>query len=190
LGVNPLVQQQKQATSEALKVIISNLPLDVEEESVRVSPSLEILHLVACSDGVLTRFSTCFQELMTTTVGQVKVVELAYDNKGKSKGIATVIFRQKGSAQKAFEQCTSECSVFTLTAIKREWKAHNVGRRQQPDDRPELVGVSSWLNLFSEYDCLGANTKMLPSSSLRLAIGAETARMHGSAWQEHGQHGI
>jgi len=44
---------------------------------------------------------------MTTTVGQVKVVELAYDNKGKSKGIATVIFRQKGSAQKAFEQCTS-----------------------------------------------------------------------------------
>ncbi|KAH8090513.1 hypothetical protein HD553DRAFT_302602 [Filobasidium floriforme] len=78
LGVNPLVQQQKQATSEALKVIISKLPLDVEEESVR--------------------------ELMTTTVGQVKVVELAYDNKGKSKGIATVIFRQKGSAQKAFEQ--------------------------------------------------------------------------------------
>ena len=44
---------------------------------------------------------------MTTTVGQVKVVELAYDSKGKSKGIATVIFRQKGSAQKAFEQCTS-----------------------------------------------------------------------------------
>lgn len=44
---------------------------------------------------------------MTTTVGQVKVVELAYDNKGKSKGIATVIFRQKGSAQKAFEQCES-----------------------------------------------------------------------------------
>lgn len=42
LGVNPLVQQQKQATSEALKVIISNLPLDVEEESVRVSPF--ILH--------------------------------------------------------------------------------------------------------------------------------------------------
>lgn len=64
------------------------------------------MYLVACSDGVLTRFSTCFQELMTTTVGQVKVVELAYDNKGKSKGIATVIFRQKGSAQKAFEQCT------------------------------------------------------------------------------------
>jgi hypothetical protein len=42
LGVNPLVQQQKQATSEALKVIISNLPLDVEEESVRVSSS--VLH--------------------------------------------------------------------------------------------------------------------------------------------------
>lgn len=34
--MNPLVQQ-KQATSEAIKVIISNLPLDVEEESVRVS---------------------------------------------------------------------------------------------------------------------------------------------------------
>jgi hypothetical protein len=31
---------------------------------------------------------------------------------------------------------------------------------------------------------------MSPSSSLRLAIGAETARMHGGAWQEHGQHGI
>jgi hypothetical protein len=142
LGVNPLVQQQKQATSEALKVIISNLPLDVEEESVRVSPPM--LH---CSTRIFGRhanvISTCFQELMTTTVGQVKVVELAYDNKGKSKGIATVIFRQKGSAQKAFEQCTSECSVFTLTASKREWEAHDVCRRQQPDDRPELVGVSS-----------------------------------------------
>ena len=103
--MNPLVQQQKQATSEALKVIISNLPLDVEEESVRVSPPM--LH---CSTRIFGRhanvISTCFQELMTTTVGQVKVVELAYDNKGKSKGIATVIFRQKGSAQKAFEQCT------------------------------------------------------------------------------------
>lgn len=140
--MNPLVQQQKQATSEALKVIISNLPLDVEEESVRVRPPM--LH---CSFRIFGRHANVIfdvlQELMTTTVGQVKVVELAYDNKGKSKGIATVIFRQKGSAQKAFEQCTSECSVFTLTAIKREWKAHNVGRRQQPDDRPELVGVSS-----------------------------------------------
>jgi hypothetical protein len=56
---------------------------------------------------------------MTTTVGQVKVVELAYDNKGKSKGIATVIFRQKGSAQKAFEQCT--CRVLWFDD---EWKAY------------------------------------------------------------------
>jgi THO complex subunit 4 len=46
------------------------------------------------------------QELMVTTVGQIKVVELAYDSQGKSKGIATVIFRQKGSAQKAFDACT------------------------------------------------------------------------------------
>jgi THO complex subunit 4 len=43
---------------------------------------------------------------MITTVGPIKVVELSYDSKGKSKGIATVIFKQKGSAQKAFEQCT------------------------------------------------------------------------------------
>jgi hypothetical protein len=35
--VNNQVAQQKQATSEALKVIISNLPFDVEEDSVRVS---------------------------------------------------------------------------------------------------------------------------------------------------------
>ena len=41
--VNPLAHQ-KQATSEALKVIISNLPLDVEEESVRVSLSFDPPH--------------------------------------------------------------------------------------------------------------------------------------------------
>jgi len=100
--VNNQVAQQKQATSEALKVIISNLPFDVEEDSVRVSRDANLLLLVALADG------GCFvQELMITTVGPIKVVELSYDSKGKSKGIATVIFKQKGSAQKAFEQCTS-----------------------------------------------------------------------------------
>lgn len=50
-AMNPAVQaanQQKQATSEALKIIISNLPLDVEEAAVRVStpdyPYLKIRH--------------------------------------------------------------------------------------------------------------------------------------------------
>jgi len=43
--VNNQVAQQKQATSEALKVIISNLPFDVEEDSVRVGSNTYFLLL-------------------------------------------------------------------------------------------------------------------------------------------------
>lgn len=47
--VNNQVAQQKQATSEALKVIISNLPFDVEEDSVRVGQ----IHNFCCCPAII-----------------------------------------------------------------------------------------------------------------------------------------
>ncbi|KAJ9092040.1 hypothetical protein QFC21_007020 [Naganishia friedmannii] len=77
------VQQQavaplSQATRDSLKIIISNLPTDVDEAAVR--------------------------ELFHKTCGPVKSCSLAYDSKGKSKGVADVVFQRRGDAQKAFDQ--------------------------------------------------------------------------------------
>ncbi|GAA5840705.1 hypothetical protein JCM11251_004186 [Rhodosporidiobolus azoricus] len=60
------------------KVIVSNLPEDVNEQQIR--------------------------ELFTSTVGPVRRVELSYNPQGKSKGIATVLFNKAESATKAYEQ--------------------------------------------------------------------------------------
>ncbi|KAI5450472.1 RNA-binding RNA annealing protein [Naganishia albida] len=67
-----------QATKDSLKIIISNLPMDVDEAAVR--------------------------ELFHKTCGPVKSCSLAYDSKGKSKGVADVVFVRRGDAQKAFDQ--------------------------------------------------------------------------------------
>ncbi|GHJ84389.1 hypothetical protein NliqN6_0791 [Naganishia liquefaciens] len=77
------VQQQaaaplSQATKDSLKIIISNLPTDVDEAAVK--------------------------ELFSKTCGPVRSCSLSYDSKGKSKGIADVVFQRRGDAQKAFDQ--------------------------------------------------------------------------------------
>ncbi|KAF7797331.1 hypothetical protein EIP86_008526 [Pleurotus ostreatoroseus] len=60
------------------KIIVSNLPTDVNEAQVR--------------------------ELFATTVGPVRDVTLHYDNRGISKGVASVHFTRKGDGTKAFQQ--------------------------------------------------------------------------------------
>ncbi|OWZ75390.1 THO complex subunit 4 [Cryptococcus neoformans Bt85] len=62
-------------SAEVFKIIISNLPSDVTEAAVR--------------------------DLMQSTVGPVKSVQMSYTATGKSTGIATVVFRNKGDARKA-----------------------------------------------------------------------------------------
>ncbi|KAG8816248.1 hypothetical protein FRC18_001109 [Serendipita sp. 400] len=63
--------------SLALKIIVSNLPTDVNEAQIK--------------------------DLFNSTVGPTKSCVLQYNASGKSSGTATVIFQKPGGAQKAFE---------------------------------------------------------------------------------------
>ncbi|WVR00061.1 hypothetical protein IAU59_007203 [Kwoniella sp. CBS 9459] len=65
----------KPLTADAIKIIISNLPADVTEAAVR--------------------------DLMQSTVGPVRTVQMAYNSAGKSTGVATVVFKTRGDANKA-----------------------------------------------------------------------------------------
>lgn len=60
------------------KIIVSNLPLDVNEAQIK--------------------------ELFQTTVGPLREVNLHFDANGKSKGVAHVHFQKKGDGTKAYNQ--------------------------------------------------------------------------------------
>ncbi|KAF8483295.1 hypothetical protein DFH94DRAFT_720723 [Russula ochroleuca] len=60
------------------KIVVSNLPPDVNEAQVK--------------------------ELFQTTVGPLREVNLHYDANGRSKGAASVIFQKKGDGNKAYQQ--------------------------------------------------------------------------------------
>ena len=107
---------------EAFKIIISNLPLDVDDNAVKVRSFLSFLpssflprHHVHTSrtrpDSSPSthprrpfRFCT-IQDLFQSTVGPTKDCSLTYDRNGKHKGVATVVFQRRGDAQKAFKTC-------------------------------------------------------------------------------------
>lgn len=79
----PAPAAAKPLTAEASKIIISNLPVDVTEAAVR--------------------------DLMQSTVGPVRTVQMSYTAAGKSTGTATVLFKNKGDANKAHATCMSTC---------------------------------------------------------------------------------
>ncbi|KAF8879648.1 hypothetical protein CPB84DRAFT_1687845 [Gymnopilus junonius] len=60
------------------KIIVSNLPADVNEAQIK--------------------------DLFNQTVGPLRDITLHYDASGRSKGVATVIFQKKGDGAKAFQQ--------------------------------------------------------------------------------------
>ncbi|TFY80080.1 hypothetical protein EWM64_g3929 [Hericium alpestre] len=60
------------------KIMVSNLPLDVNEIQVK--------------------------ELFHTTVGPLREVTLHYDANGRSKGVASVQFQRRGDGTKAYQQ--------------------------------------------------------------------------------------
>ncbi|KAK7044572.1 RRM domain-containing protein [Favolaschia claudopus] len=66
------------ASTHAEKIIVSNLPQDVNEAQVK--------------------------ELFQTTVGPLREVTLHYDANGRSKGVATVVFNKKSDGNRAFAQ--------------------------------------------------------------------------------------
>ncbi|KAE8541717.1 hypothetical protein D1P53_001888 [Cryptococcus gattii VGV] len=80
-------------SAEVFKIIISNLPSDVTDAAVR--------------------------DLMQSTVGPVKSVQMSYTATGKSTGIATVVFRNKGDARKAHASLFlgSLCPVSTAAQL-------------------------------------------------------------------------
>jgi hypothetical protein len=45
------------------------------------------------------------QDLMQSTVGPVKNVQMAYNAQGKSTGVATVVFKNRGDGNKAHGAC-------------------------------------------------------------------------------------
>ncbi|EIW78327.1 hypothetical protein CONPUDRAFT_60913 [Coniophora puteana RWD-64-598 SS2] len=71
-AAKPTVQQP------ADKIIVSNLPQDVNEAQVK--------------------------ELFHTTVGPLREVTLHYDSAGRSKGVAAIHFQRKGDGTKAYQQ--------------------------------------------------------------------------------------
>jgi len=62
----------------ATKIIVSNLPIDVNEAQIR--------------------------DLFSSTVGPLKEVTLNFDAAGRSKGVATVVFVRRGDGSNAFNQ--------------------------------------------------------------------------------------
>ncbi|KAI9065223.1 hypothetical protein FKP32DRAFT_1568353 [Trametes sanguinea] len=66
------------AQQPADKIIVSNLPPDVNELQVK--------------------------ELFHSTVGPLKEVTLHYDSQGRSKGVAAVHFQRRGDGTKAYQQ--------------------------------------------------------------------------------------
>jgi len=79
------------------KIIVSNLPTDVNEAQIKVCSRL--LWLICPSCSLVPR-----QELFHSTIGPLKDVTLHYDPAGRSKGVANIIFTRKGDGSKAYQQ--------------------------------------------------------------------------------------
>jgi len=77
-AATPATDTAKAVAQGSEKIIVSNLPGDVNEAQVK--------------------------ELFNQTVGPLKEITLHYDANGRSKGIATVTFQKKGDGTKAFQQ--------------------------------------------------------------------------------------
>jgi THO complex subunit 4 len=97
-GALPAANGAKAATtsSNADKIIISNLPDDVNETQIKVC--LRLTTYISLSASHLH-----FQELFSSTVGPTREVTLHYNSSGKSKGVASVTFRNRDHCTKAYQ---------------------------------------------------------------------------------------
>ncbi|KAH9478388.1 mRNA export protein mlo3 [Psilocybe cubensis] len=77
-AANPAADSKAVVTQASEKIIVSNLPSDVNEAQIK--------------------------DLFNQTVGALRDITLHYDASGRSKGIATVTFQKKGDGAKAFQQ--------------------------------------------------------------------------------------
>lgn len=81
------------------KIIVSNLPTDVNEQQVKVRLSLPLL-----PPPLAYPSHPRAQELFTTTIGPIRTCSLAYNAQGLSKGTATVHFVKAEHATAAYQQ--------------------------------------------------------------------------------------
>ena len=89
----------------AEKIIVSNLPTDVNEAQVKVCTNFSIFFIKKFQLlGADPHFRPPLQELFQTTVGPTNQCQLQYSQDGRSLGIATVKFSRRGDANKAFQQ--------------------------------------------------------------------------------------
>ncbi|KDR79999.1 hypothetical protein GALMADRAFT_136568 [Galerina marginata CBS 339.88] len=77
-ATTPATDSSKAISQGSEKIIVSNLPGDVNEAQIK--------------------------DLFNQTVGALRDITLHYDASGRSKGIATVTFQKKGDGAKAFQQ--------------------------------------------------------------------------------------
>lgn len=85
------------STQNMEKIIVSNLPTDVNETQIKVCSRL-------LSSFVPRAHSFLRQELFHSTIGPLKEVTLHYDPAGRSKGVANIVFTRKGDGSKAYQQ--------------------------------------------------------------------------------------
>ncbi|OJA11506.1 hypothetical protein AZE42_06611 [Rhizopogon vesiculosus] len=90
------------------KIIVSNLPGDVNEVQIRVCLLLttKVIYLIR------------EQELFSSTVGPLREVTLHYDSAGRSKGVAAVHFQKKGDGTRAYQQYNNRLIDGTLHPLR------------------------------------------------------------------------
>ena len=103
--VNAKINQAatKPVGGDATKIIISNLPNDVTEPAVRVC--LYTSSYGSVESDLREGAADILQDLMQSTVGPVRTVQMAYNAKGQSTGVATVLFKNRGDGNKAYGAC-------------------------------------------------------------------------------------
>jgi THO complex subunit 4 len=79
------------------KIIVSNLPADVNEVQIKVNSCGSLVSMAM----LLTAKK---KELFHSTVGPLRDVTLHHDSAGRSKGVAAIHFQRKGDGTKAYQQ--------------------------------------------------------------------------------------
>ncbi|KAI0064280.1 hypothetical protein BV25DRAFT_1990040 [Artomyces pyxidatus] len=157
------------AAQPADKIIVSNLPADVNEAQVK--------------------------DLFATTVGPLREVNLHYDSAGRSKGVASVSFQKRGDGTKAYQQYNNRLidgisfagflrmHIDSLRASRRLvastwpsvslWAALGLANRNPCGALPSTLGLWATPSLFATPFAMRADEHVASSMS-RLSFNLPT----------------
>jgi len=123
-AASPAKTSTVQPQANADKIIVSNLPPDVNEVQIK--------------------------ELFHSTVGHLRSVNLHYDQNGRSKGVAEVHFQRKGDGNRAYQQYNnrlidgnSPMKIEILVDPARAAPAPSLASRVAPAAKASVAGASS-----------------------------------------------